>query len=144
MVQQCLLKRNLYMKTIDKKDARILWNVKDEKLDSKITSLVVEEFLLDPKTRLYNNQHLYKIFQKDIGNCLSEWDKTSNGEMIFKIFSNASPENDMVRKDIFREFFKIKEFRLEFKKYLHYFFTDDEIDEYTEIDKNNDTITTQK
>lgn len=121
------------MISIDKKDARILWNTKD----GKITSLLVAEFLQDPETYLYNNQHLYKTYKKDIGNCLSDWDKMTNGEILLHIFSSASTSDLDSIHSIFRELFKIKEFRQEFKSYMPWFFNNDEIDEY-------DTTTTQK
>lgn len=137
MVKQCHLKNMKdTMISIDKKDARILWNTKDD----KITNLLVAEFLLDPETHLYNNQHLYNTYKKDIGNCLSHWDKMTNGKIIFHIFSSASTSDSNSIRSIFRELFKIKEFRQEFKCYMHWYFTDNEIDEYAELD----TPTTQK
>jgi hypothetical protein len=130
------------MITIDRKDARVLWNVKFEDRDAKITDLIVEEFLLDPITKTYNNQHLYEIYHRDIGNCTSGWEKVTNARILFDIFAEHSAQDAKTRQNIIRELFKIKEFRAEFQNIMHRYFSDDEVDEYTEQD--NDTTTTQR
>lgn len=127
------------MITIDKKDARILWNVDWKDGKRYISDFLVEEFILDPITKKYNNQHLYEKYHKDIGNCLADWDAMTNAEILFLIFFSGITTDGMQLK-IFTELFKIKEFRQELKFYMHWFFTDDELDEYAEYD----TTTTQK
>ena len=89
---------------LDKKDVRILWNTNK---DHKVTEMIVVEF-----TKEHNPQHLYQKYDKDIGNCLSDWDRNWDTHFIIFYFLILEEfENIEVKKDAIKELLKIKELR---------------------------------
>ena len=92
--------------SIKKKNARILWNKTG---DNVITDLIVEEFLLDPTTLKYNNQHFYDAYSCDIGNCIHDWDEQPVSYIIFRMFYNYTYATPEVKLKAIQELLKIEE-----------------------------------
>lgn len=90
-----------YETTFLKKNARILFNTKNE----KINDLIVENFENNE-----SKQYLYNIYSSDIGNCLSDWEDWSFSDVLIKIFvSYVIPIE--IRKKILFELSKVEEWR---------------------------------
>lgn len=95
------LDREGYGETFLQKDVRILFNVKH----GTLTDLIVERFEKDECKLL-----LYKIYDSDIGNCLSDWDDWTFSDVLIKIFvSYQVPAK--IRKKILFELSKVEEWR---------------------------------
>lgn len=106
MKRECKLYEDFFEKygygqTLSKKNARILWNVKN----GEIVDLVVEDFS-DPDEK----QYLYNKYSYDTGNCISDWDEWEFSDILIKIFvSYVVPLG--IRKKILFELSKIEEWR---------------------------------
>lgn len=108
-------KKHGYATTIDKKNARILYQLEN----GKIFDLIVEEFI-NPG----DNHHLYRVFSRDIGNCLSDWEKWTLADVLMATFiSYEIPFN--LRKKVLFELSKIKEFRPDLYVWLYKNFSGD-------------------
>ncbi len=73
--EECLQEYG-YEETFPKCDARILFN-SDEK---GITDILVARFDQSEK-----QQHLYKKFRSDIGNCLRDWNEWTLSDVLIKL-----------------------------------------------------------
>jgi hypothetical protein len=89
---------------IDKKDARIFWNVNK---DGRITELIVSEF-----TESHNPQKLYKYYYYDIGNCLGDWDSWTCLSIALRLLDYGF-QDDKAYNAALHELMKIKEFNKE-------------------------------
>ena len=90
-----------YANTFPQKDARILFNSKH----GKITSFLVADFS-NPASKEY----LYKEYDLDIGNCLSDWDKWTFADVLLKLFVSYDVPYD-IRKHILFELSQVNEWR---------------------------------
>ena len=104
--------------TIPKERARILWRYEKDDLGDKIADLIVAEFSTDEDEDhlKIDPQHLYKIYNNDIGNCNDNWDQYTFGTVALLVFGEQEFINKQVKEKAINELLKIKEFRDEFEK----------------------------
>jgi len=98
-----------YPITYPKKDIRILYDMKNGKLDD----LIVEEFI-DPSDK----QFLYRSYSRDFGNCLSDWDEWTLSDILIKIFAGIEVPKSLVKK-ILLELSKVDEWRPELAHWIY-------------------------
>lgn len=97
------LEREGYKETIPKKNVRILFNCKN----GSINDLMVEEFT---EENMKYKQYLYKTYNFDFGNCLSDWDEWNFIDVLIKIFVSYNVPFEK-RKNILFELSKVEEWR---------------------------------
>lgn len=90
-----------YATTFPKKNARVLFNTKQ----GKIEDLIVEEFE-NPEEK----QSLYKKYQLDFGNCLSDWCDWELSDVLLKIFFSYQVPVQLRKKVLF-ELSRVQEWR---------------------------------
>lgn len=95
------LEQEGYTETFPQSNARVLFKAKH----GKIEDLIVEEFS-NPESK----QFLYKKYDLDFGNCLSDWDDWSFSDVLVKIFVSYQVPAE-IRKKILFELSKVEEWR---------------------------------
>lgn len=102
------LRRNGYdTGLIDKKNVRILYEVRRLNGKGVITDYRVEDFSPD---QIEKKQYLYKKFSFDFGNCLSNWDEWTLTDVLLKTFVSYHVEPSMKEHIIF-QLFTVKEWQ---------------------------------
>lgn len=100
-----------YLETFPKEHARILWNINLK--NGEVKDLLVEDF-----KNCEEKQYLYKEYNLDIGNCLSDWDGWTLTDVLLKIFCGNDVIFDL-RKKVLLELSKVEEWRPELAPWIY-------------------------
>lgn len=124
--------RNIMNHKIAMKNARILWseipNYNDpNKKEMLIFDLVVAEFNLDLYKEFEKEgkkgsdawpMNLYHCFEKDFGNCNTQWSHITPFGIILEFFATRRYRDEKAQEHALLEILKIKEVAEEFEKYI--------------------------
>ena len=107
--EECLKEKG-YIEHFPKAEARILFK---EKAMEGIQEVLVARF-----SNAKENQHLYRQYQSDIGNCLNDWDQWQLADILIKFFVFYPLNNDQ-KIQAFMELSKITEYRPIIARYVY-------------------------